>query len=79
MVDEVTTPSDITAPSPSTSETSTVFTDIDGDDPRSAQPEDESAALDIEPLSSTSTKSAAGILKVSLSRTDHEFANHSTD
>lgn len=36
-----TTPLDITAPSPSTSEASTVFTDIDGEEPRSAQPDEE--------------------------------------
>jgi len=62
--EEATTPSDITAPSPSTSETSTVFTDVDGDEePRSAQP-DEERAIDIEPSSATSTKSAVGNLKV---------------
>ena len=64
VADEATTPSDITAPSPSTSETSTVFTDIDGEEaPRSAQP-DEERVVDIEPSSATSTKSAAGVLKV---------------
>lgn len=62
--EEATTPSDITAPSPSTSETSTVFTDVDGDEElRSAQP-DEERAIDIEPSSATSTKSAVGNLKV---------------
>jgi len=64
VAEEVTTPSDITAPSPSTSETSTVFTDVDGEeDPRSAQPDEERIA-DIEPSSATSTKSAAANLKV---------------
>jgi hypothetical protein len=64
LTDEITTPSDITAPSPSTSETSTVFTDVDGDeDPRSAQPDEEKAA-ELEPSSATSIKSAASNLKV---------------
>lgn len=40
LVEEVNTPSDITAPSPSTSETSTVFTDVDGEeDQQAGQPE----------------------------------------
>lgn len=38
-----TTPLDITAPSPSTSETSTVFTDIDGEEHSTAQSEEEKA------------------------------------
>ena len=64
VAEEVTTPSDLTAPSPSTSETSTVFTDVDGDEePRSAQPDEERIA-DTEPSSATSTKSAAANLKV---------------
>ncbi|KAK5945279.1 hypothetical protein PMZ80_002483 [Knufia obscura] len=62
--EEATTPSDITAPSPSTSETSTVFTDVDGEEePRSAQP-DEERAIDVEPSSATSVKSAASNLKI---------------
>lgn len=64
VADEATTPSDLTAPSPSTSETSTVFTDVDGDEePSSAQP-DEEKATELEPSSATSTKSAASNLKV---------------
>lgn len=64
LVDEAHTPSDITAPSPSTSDTGTVFTDVDGDEPRSAQPEDEPHGLEVEPQSATSTKSASNNLKI---------------
>lgn len=60
-----TTPLDITAPSPSTSESSTVFTDLDGEEePRSAQPgEDKPGAIQVD-RSVQSLKSPSNILKV---------------
>ena len=67
----MTTPSDITAPSPSTSETSTVFTDVDGEEePRSAQPGEDTGAIvqdNVLPAIVTSSiKSPAAILKVTI-------------
>lgn len=67
MVEEATTPSDITAPSPSTSETSTVFTDVDGEEePRSAQPEDLNEQQNI---NQNTVKSPAAVLKVLMIQT----------
>lgn len=68
IVEEATTPSDITAPSPSTSETSTVFTDVDGEEePRSAQPEEDneqSVSTEVGSTDPGSIRSPAAILKV---------------
>ena len=67
MDEDANTPSDITAPSPSTSETSTVFTDVDGDEePRSAQTDEEPPALEVDPytINRLEAKSPGAALKV---------------
>lgn len=70
IVEEATTPSDITAPSPSTSETSTVFTDVDGEEePRSAQPEEDNEQpppIEVSTIDANAIRSPAVSLKASM-------------